>query len=106
MEDLAQLRPIADALDVDAALRGDLGERPQDRAGGQDGRGDAHAPPRAADHARDALRELLAAAGGEPRPCAQAVAEVGPRRIEVAAALDATTLPEVLEVAGVGRRDD
>src|SRR3954465_9655041 len=98
MEDLAQLRPVADAPDVDAALRGDLGERPQDRARRQHGGGDAHAPGRAADHGRDALRELLAAAGGEPRPCAHAAADVGPRRVEVAAALDAAPAPELVEV--------
>src|SRR4051812_21628091 len=99
MEDLAQLRPVADALDVHAPLRGHLGERAEDGARGQDGGGDAHAPGGGADHRRDALGELLAAAGGEPWSGAHAVAEVRPGRVERAAVLDAAALPEVLEVA-------
>src|SRR3954462_9076503 len=105
MEDLAQLRPVADTPDVHPPLRGDLGERAEDGARGQHGGGDPHAAGGGADHRRDALGELLAAAGGEPRPGAHAVAEVPPWRVEGAAVLDAAALPEVLEVARVGRCD-
>src|SRR4029079_13052359 len=96
LEHLRDLRRVDDTGEVHLTVGGGLRERAEDRRRADDRRCDSDATPGGADRLRDPVRELLAAPRAEPG--AHAVHRGG---VDLAALVDFTGRPELLEVLAV-----